>query len=182
MSLVPTHCWAGTLFAGHSEGPFWYLRRRLQTGPHSGFRVPLGGGLPGLAQERFPKHASPSSHQPSVGSALQTIEAHASDLQDALLQVSMPAIAGRALGRPKATPATRLTVDFWGGRAGIGLCQCSGPGGSVYGPTSQPVNWRTEQGFQCDHIACLRATKVLLTLAMCRNAWPHIFRGHRLCH
>ena len=46
----------------------------------------------------------------------------------------------------------------------------------MYGPTSQPVDWRTKQGFQC---ACLRATKVLLTLAMCRNAWPHIFRGHR---
>ena len=47
----------------------------------------------------------------------------------------------------------------------------------MYGPTSQSVDWRTEQGFQCDHIACLRATKVLLT--MYRNAWSHIFRGHR---
>ena len=48
--------------------PFWYLRRRLQTGPRSGFRVPLSCGLPGLALEHFPvperalKHASPSSH------------------------------------------------------------------------------------------------------------------------
>ena len=58
--------------------------------------------------------------QPSVGPC-QTIAAHASDLQDALLHVSMPAIAGLALRRPKATPATRLTVDF--GAVGIGLCQ-----------------------------------------------------------
>ena len=97
----------------------------------------------------------------------------------------MPAIAGFALKRPKAAPATRLTVDF--GAVGQASASaeaditflCSGPGGSVYGPTSQPVDWRAEQGFQCDRIACLRATKVLLTLAMCRNAWPHIFRGHR---
>ena len=97
----------------------------------------------------------------------------------------MPAIAGFVLRRPKAAPATRLTVDF--GAVGQASASaeaditflCSGPGGSVYGPTSQPVDWRAEQGFQCDRIACLRATKVLLTLAMCRNAWPHIFRGHR---
>ena len=109
--------------------PFWYLRRRLQTGPRSSFRVPLGGGLPGLTLEHFPvpeglkacepilsptwglspvvAGGSSQEPQPSVGSALQTIAAHASDLQDALLQVSMPAIAGLALRRPKATPATR---------------------------------------------------------------------------
>ena len=110
--------------------PFWYLRRRLQTGPHSSFRVPLGGGLPGLTLEHFPvpegvkacepilsptwglSGVSSQEPQPSVGHALQTIAAHASDLQDALLQVSMPAIAGLALRRPKAAPATRLTVDF----------------------------------------------------------------------
>ena len=71
--------------------PFWYLRRRLQTGPHSGFRVPLGGGLPGWCRSVFRcqialKHASPSSPtwglspvlaggssqepQPNAGSAL----------------------------------------------------------------------------------------------------------------
>ena len=97
--------------------PFWYLRRRLQTGPHSSFRVPLGGGLPGLTLEHFPvpeglkacepilsptwglspvvAGGSSQEPQPSVGSALQTIAAHASDLQDALLQVSRP-IAGLA--------------------------------------------------------------------------------------
>ena len=146
--------------------PFWYLRRRLQTGPHSSFRVPLGGGLPGLTLEHFPvpeglkacepilsptwglspvvAGGSSQEPQPSVGSALQTIAAHASDLQDALLQVSMPAIAGLALRRPKAAPATRLTVDF--GAVGQASASaeaditflCSGPGGSVYGPTSQP--------------------------------------------
>ena len=114
--------------------PFRYLRRRLQTGPYSGFRVPLGGDLPGLALEHFPvpeglkayepilsptwelspvvAGGSSQEPQPSVGSALQTVAAHASDLQDALLRVSMPAIAGLALGRPKVSPATCLTVDF----------------------------------------------------------------------
>ena len=75
---------------------------------------------------------------------------------------------------PKAAPATRLTVDF--GAVGQASASaeaditflCSGPGGSVYGPTSQPVDCVPSKGF----IACLRATKVLL-------AWPHIFRGHR---
>ena len=187
--------------------PFWYLRRRLQTGPHSSFRVPLGGGLPGLKLEHFPvpeglqacepvlsptwglspvvAGGSSQEPQPSVGHALQTIAAHkkvmsASAEADACptaAKSTVRRVAGAAFGRLRAKPAM----------AGVEICSkaswrsdaCSGPGGSVYGPTSQPVDWRAEQGFQCDRIACLRATKVLLTLAMCRNAWPHIFRGHR---
>ena len=121
--------------------------------------------------------------QPSVGSALQTVAAHASVFQDALLQVSMPAIAGLALGRPKATPATRLTVDFGAvGQASASAERLTSPSCAVVpeaacmGPLPSPWTGAPSKGFS---VITSPACVLLLTLAMCRNAWPHIFRGHR---
>ena len=59
---------------------------------------------------------------------------------------------------------------------------CSGPQGSVYGPTSLPVDWIEDDCFRCDRIQCLRSSKVLVTLAFCRNAWRRLFASDSAWH
>ena len=135
-------------------------------------RVPLGGGLPGLHTTTSlhrtsllslprgvlplprllmhpPRDSQPLSRWcvmlPSLPAALQALQAPA-------LRSASPAKASGLL--LSLVESARLRHHF----------PCSGPLGSVYGPTSLPVDWIEDKCFRCDRIQCLR-----------RNAWPRLF-------
>ena len=106
----------------------------------------------------------------TVEELLDLVRNAAPSLPAALQALQVPAIGALRSASPAKASGSRLTVEFGGvGQVSLSAASditflCSGPQGSVYGPTSLPVDSIEDECFRCNRIQCLRSSKVLLTL------------------